>query len=71
MHQVIRGWFHSKLPWLVEEHAQSMIGRRGVSLSEVYEAAVRQGIMKKQRNINDTIRQEYFEKKVGMVKDHN
>ena len=46
-----------------------MIGRRGVSLSEVYETAVKQGIIRKHMSINNKIRQEYFEKKTGMITD--
>lgn len=67
-HMLIRGFFHSKFPGLVLEHPQTMIGRRGVSLSEVYEQAVKVGIMRKHRVINDMIRQKYFEQKSGMTK---
>merc|ERR1712113_777532 len=30
LHLVIRGYLHSKFPSFVDEHAQAMIGRRGV-----------------------------------------
>ena len=58
---VIRGFLHSWLPWLVDDHAQTLIGRRGVPLSEVYQKAKSQGIIDKQRAINDKIMQDYFE----------
>lgn len=69
IHMVVRGFFSARFPRLVQEHAQVMIGRRGVSLSEVYETAVKQGIIRKHMSINNKIRQEYFEKKTGMITD--
>lgn len=66
-HLVIRSILNSKFPSLVAEHPQSMIGRRGVGLSDVYNHAVKLGIINKQRAINNRIRMEYFEKKTGMV----
>merc|ERR1711988_1388986 len=56
IHMIVRGMLHSKFPSFVQEHPLSMIGRRGISLSEVYRQAVKLGIMRKQRAINDKIR---------------
>jgi len=68
LHVLVRGFFHSKLPagWVLE-HPQTMIGRRGVALSEVYDQAVRVGIMNKHRAINNRIRMRHFEQQSGMV----
>ena len=68
-HMVIRAMLNKFFPSFVEEHPQAMIGRRGVQLSDVYQVAVRQGIMRKHRAINDQIQLEYFEKKTGMMSD--
>mmetsp|Transcript_24960 Transcript_24960/g.54731 ORF Transcript_24960/g.54731 Transcript_24960/m.54731 type:complete len:524 (-) Transcript_24960:63-1634(-) len=67
IHMVVRGALHSRFPRLFAEHPQTMIGRRGVALSDTYEQAVKQGIMSKHRAINDRIQMEYFEQKTGMV----
>ena len=67
VHQLVRYKFHMWFPSLVEEHPQTMIGRRGVPLSDVYDQAVKLNIIPKHRAINDKIQQEYFEKKTGMV----
>jgi len=68
IHQVIRNFFYTKFPSFVDEHPFTMIGRRGVSLSDAYEQAVKQGIMRKHRAINDRIRMEYFEQETCMIK---
>jgi len=67
LHTMIRTFFFLKFPWFVEEHPQTMIGRRGIPLSEVYDQAVKLGILDKHRSINDRIRQRDFEQKTGMV----
>ena len=67
VHMVVRGFLYSKFPRFVAEHPQSMVGRRGVSLSQCYERAVNLGIINKHRVINDRIRLENFEQKVGMI----
>ena len=69
IHMSIRSKLHSMFPRIVEDHPQSMIGRRGVPLSEVYERAVKQGIIRKHRAINDKIRLEHFEKASGMINE--
>mmetsp|Transcript_18349 Transcript_18349/g.45560 ORF Transcript_18349/g.45560 Transcript_18349/m.45560 type:complete len:518 (+) Transcript_18349:258-1811(+) len=63
----VRTFFFLRFPWLVYEHPQTMIGRRGVPLSEVYAQAVKLGIMDKHRTINDRIRLRDFEQASGMV----
>ncbi|OEU09926.1 FAD/NAD(P)-binding domain-containing protein [Fragilariopsis cylindrus CCMP1102] len=68
IHQVIRNFFYTRFPSFVDEHPFTMIGRRGVSLSDAYEQAVKQGIMRKHRAINDRIRMEYFEQETCMIK---
>jgi len=67
VHQVVRSYLHTKFPRFVDEHPFSMIGRRGISLSDAYERAVTLGIMRKHRAINDRICMEYFEQETGMV----
>jgi kynurenine 3-monooxygenase len=69
LHMIIRSKLSSMFPSLIDEHPQVMIGRRGVALSEVYEKAVKQGIIKKHRSINDRVRMEYFENETGMIKE--
>lgn len=68
IHQVVRGFLYSKFPRFVDEHPLTMIGRRGVALSDAYEQAVKQGITSKHMAINNKIRTEYFEQNSGMVK---
>ena len=68
IHMVVRSLLYSKFPRLFAEHPQTMVGRRGIALSDVYEQAVKQGIMRKHRAINDRIRMEYLEQKTGMVR---
>merc|ERR1712125_193781 len=68
LHGIVRGFLYSKLPaGFILEHPTSMIGRRGVSLSQVYERAVQVGIMNKHRAINDRIRMQHFEQQSGML----
>jgi len=67
LHMTIRSKLHSMFPRFVDNHAQNIIGQRGVPLSEVYEVAVKQGIIRKHRAINDRIRLEYFEEETGMI----
>lgn len=67
LHSMIRSFFFLKFPFWVNEHPQTMIGRRGVALSEVYDQAVKTGIMDKHRAINNSIRQHAFEEATGMV----
>lgn len=69
LHLVVRSFLHKKLPWLVAEHPQNMIGLRGVMLSDVYDHATKLGIIGKHRLINERVRNEYFEKLSGMVKE--
>jgi len=68
IHQVIRTSLWSKFPRYITEHPFTMIGVRGVPLSDVYDRAVQLGIMNKHRRINDRIRMDYFEQQTGMVK---
>lgn len=68
IHMVVRSLLYPKFPRLIGEHPQTMIGRRGVALSDAYTQAVKQGIIRKHRVINDRIQMEYFERKSGMVR---
>lgn len=68
IHTIARGVLSKILPSLVTVHPQSIIGRTRYSLADVYDIATRLGIIQKHRAINNRIRREYFEKKVGMVK---
>jgi len=68
-HMVIRSALHNKFPSLVSQHPQNMIGLRGTSLSDVYDHATKLNIIPKHRALNDKIRNHYFEKSCGMVKE--
>jgi len=68
LHLVLRSFLHKKVPWLISDHPQNMIGLRGVMLSDVYDHATKLGIISKHRLINERVRNEYFEKASGMVK---
>lgn len=67
LHMVIRTKLHQWFPTLVEQHPQAMIGLPEYNLSDVYDAAMRLGIIPKHRAINNKIRQDYFERETGMV----
>ena len=69
LHMIIRTTLHKGFPRLVSNHPQSMIGVRGVSLSEVYDHATNLNIIPKHRAMNDKIRNEYFEKTCGMIQN--
>jgi FAD binding domain len=67
IHGLVRMFLHKLLPSFIDEHPQNMIGRIEYNLSEVYDRAVRLGIIGKHRRINDKMRRDYFEREVGMV----
>lgn len=67
IHMVVRMMLHKRVPWLVSNHPQAMIGRRGVGLSDVFDHATKLGIISKQRAINEKVCHEYFEQTSGMV----
>lgn len=69
IHQTVRSWLHLRFPSIVLEHPFTMVGRRGIALSDCYERAVQLGVMRKHRAINDRIRLEYFEAETGMIKE--
>jgi kynurenine 3-monooxygenase len=73
MQSVVKGIVRSGLNYLfpsyVNPDPNAIIGLPHVSLSEVYHMAMEQGVIAKHRMINLRIRQEHFEKEVGMVKD--
>jgi 2-polyprenyl-6-methoxyphenol hydroxylase-like FAD-dependent oxidoreductase len=69
IHTVLRLALCKVFPSFVSPHPQGMIGQVKHSLSEVYDQAVKLGIIAKQRAINDKIRRDYFEKSTGMVKE--
>ena len=66
-HMVLRSMLAKYFSW-VTPHPQMMIGNPKYDLSDVYTVATNQvKVIPKHRVSNDRIRQEYFEKKVGMV----
>lgn len=67
LHMVIRSALNSLFPSLVSKHPQAMIGSPNVTLAEVYTVSTKLGVVPKHRAINDRIRQEYFERSVGMI----
>ena len=73
MQSVVKGIVRSGLNYLfpsyVNPDPNAIIGLPNYSLSEVYDMAMKQGVIAKHREINLRIRQEHFEKEVGMVKE--
>ena len=68
IHQIVRTILHKFFPSFVKEHPQTMIGRRGIELSDVFSQSIQLGIMQKYRAINERIIHEHFEESCGMVK---
>lgn len=66
-HQVVRSKLHMWFPKWVKNHPQAMIGQPNRSLTSVYQLSTELGIIPKHRRINNKIRQEYFEKQIGMI----
>jgi len=67
VHMIVRGKLHGWFPSLVTNHPQNLIGSPNYSLSDVYDIATKLNIIPKHRAINDRIRQQYFEQKMGMT----
>jgi len=67
IHQIVRTKLHQWFPSFVRNHPQAMIGQPRTSLADVYKLSTDLGIIPKHRRINNKIRQEYFEKQIGMV----
>ena len=65
---IVRSGMHYFFPKLVDPDPQAIIGQPEVTLSNVFNMAIGQGVLGKHREINQRIRQEYFEKEIGMVK---
>lgn len=68
LHMVVRSALHGWFPSIIAQHPQNMIGRVEFSLSDVYQAAMDLGIIRKHRRINADIRQKLFEDTTGMVR---
>ena len=66
---LVRSGLNYLFPSFVNPDPNAIIGLPHVSLSEVYDMAMEQGNIAKHREINLRIRQEFFEKEVGMVKE--
>ncbi|KAL3770447.1 hypothetical protein ACHAWU_009998 [Discostella pseudostelligera] len=66
---LVRSGLNYLFPSFVNPDPNAIIGLPHVSLSEVYDMAMEQGNVAKHREINLRIRQEFFEKEVGMVKE--
>ena len=67
LHMVLRSKLHKWFPSLILNHPQALIGRVDHKLCDVYDLAMKLGILQKHRAINAKIRQNYFERKTGMV----
>jgi len=66
---VVRRWFHSKCPGCVKPDPITNFKMGGaVLLSDVYADLVEIGWMGMNRESNDAIRREYFERNVGMLR---
>ena len=66
---LVRGGLNKLLPWLVDPDCQIYIGQKGYTLTDVYQKATEQGILKVHRATNERIRQEFFERQTGMIVD--
>ena len=67
-HLIIRTFLNKLLPSLISKHPMTMIGRKGVPLSECYDLASKLNIISRHRAINDQIRNDHFEMSTGMIK---
>mmetsp|Transcript_13553 Transcript_13553/g.29468 ORF Transcript_13553/g.29468 Transcript_13553/m.29468 type:complete len:127 (+) Transcript_13553:1327-1707(+) len=65
----VRSGLHYFLPTFVSPVPQGVVGRPEYTMSDVYDMAINQGTLEKHRAINLRIRQEFFEKEMGMVKE--
>ena len=68
IHQVVRGFLHSKFPKLVDKYPIVLLGQRGISLTDVYERVIQMGLLQKNMYFNNKIKREYFEDVSGMVR---
>ena len=66
---LIRSGLNKLFPWLVDPDCQAYIGQSGYNLADVYQKALEQGILSTHRATNDRIRQEFFERQTGMIKE--
>jgi len=66
---IIRSGLHYMLPNLIDPDPQTIIGTPENTMADVYQMSIDQGTLNKHRVVNDRIRQEFFEKEVGMVKE--
>ena len=57
------------LPWFVEADPNTLIGLPQYTMSDIYDKALKYTALKKHREINARIRQEFFEKEFCMVKE--
>ena len=64
---VVRTGLNKFFPSLVDPDPQAIIGMPAHTLSRVYGMAVKQGIIRRHREINMRTRQEFFERQTGMV----
>lgn len=65
---MVRGSLSKWLPSIVSPHPQQLIGNPKYGLADVYAlASTKVNIIRRHREINNRIRQEYFEKFVGMT----
>jgi len=67
VHEIIRTKLHTWFPKWVDNHARALVGLRGYSLNDIYILAKKQGIIRKNRRINEHIRRDFFERQVGMM----
>ncbi len=64
----IRTKLHKMFPSFIQDQAGNLIGRVEYTLAEIYQMAMEQGIISKHREINNRIRQDFFERQTGMIK---
>lgn len=66
---IVRSGLNYLFPRLVDPDPNVLIGMPQYTLADIYDMATRHGIITKHREINMRIRQEFFERKTGMVKE--
>jgi 2-polyprenyl-6-methoxyphenol hydroxylase-like FAD-dependent oxidoreductase len=66
--QALRKWLHNLFPTLVSKEPMQQI-LLGKKLSEAYHEMIQLGYFERSRRINQDIKRQWFERKVGMVQD--
>jgi len=66
--QIARSGLHYLFPSLVDPDPNALIGQPQYTLSDAYDLAMGQGVLARHREVNQRIRQEFFERETGTVR---